>query len=97
MDLLPIARPDLEGHGDGRQSAGDHGEAGRRQPIESADGKYVFFRSRRGIWRIPPAGGEEEEAFVPEHDMWGPTNIQPTKKGIYYTEFERSAQRRHGQ
>ena len=64
---------------------------GAGQPIESADGKYVYFRSRRGIWRIPTAGGEEEEAFVPEHDMWGPTNMQPTKKGVYYTEFERSA------
>jgi Tol biopolymer transport system component len=64
---------------------------GAGQPIESADGKYLYFRSRRGIWRIPVAGGEEEEAFVPEHDMWGPTNMQPTKKGVYYTEFERSA------
>jgi Tol biopolymer transport system component len=65
---------------------------GAGQPVESADGKYVYFRSRRGIWRIPTApGGEEEEAFVPEHDMWGPTNMQPTKKGVYYTEFERSA------
>jgi Tol biopolymer transport system component len=64
---------------------------GAGQPMESADGKYVYFRSRRGIWRIPAAGGEEEEAFVPEHDMWGPTNMQPTKKGVYYTEFERSA------
>jgi Tol biopolymer transport system component len=65
-------------------------QRGAGQPIESADGKYVYFRSRRGIWRIPTAGGEEEEAFVPEHDMWGPSNMQPTKKGIYYTEFERS-------
>ena len=65
-------------------------QRGASQPIESADGKYVYFRSRRGIWRIPTAGGEEEEAFVPEHDMWGPTNMQPTKKGVYYTEFERS-------
>jgi Tol biopolymer transport system component len=65
-------------------------QRGAGQPIESADGKYVYFRSRRGIWRIPTAGGDEEEAFVPEHDMWGPTNMQPTRKGVYYTEFERS-------
>jgi Tol biopolymer transport system component len=62
---------------------------GAGQPIESADGKYVYFRSRRGIWRVPVAGGDEEEAFVPEH--WGSTNMQATKKGVYYTEFERSA------
>jgi Tol biopolymer transport system component len=66
-------------------------QRGAGQPFESADGKYVYFRSRRGIWRIPAAGGEEEEAFVPEHDMWGPTTMQPAKKGVYYTEFERSA------
>jgi Tol biopolymer transport system component len=66
-------------------------QRGAGQPFESADGKYVYFRSRGGIWRIPAAGGEEEEAFVPEHDMWGPTTMQPAKKGVYYTEFERSA------
>jgi Tol biopolymer transport system component len=66
-------------------------EFGVGQPVESADGKYVYYRSRRGIWRIPIAGGAEEEAFVPDHDMWGPTTLQPTKKGVYYTEFERSA------
>jgi Tol biopolymer transport system component len=71
------------------QAIGQQNGAG--QPIESADGKYIYFRSHRGIWRIPTAGGDEEEAFVPEHDMWGPTAMQPTKKGVYYNEFERSA------
>lgn len=66
-------------------------QKGGGQPVESADGKYVYFRSRRGIWRIPAAGGEAEEAFVPEHDVFGSTNMQPTKKGIYYTEFARSS------
>ncbi len=64
---------------------------GAGQPVESADGKYIYFHSHRGIWRIPTAGGEEEEAFVPEHDMWGATTMQPTKNGVYYSEFERSA------
>src|ERR1035438_9488152 len=66
-------------------------EHGAGQPVESADAKYIYFRSRRGIWRIPTGGGDAEEAFVPEHDMWGPITMQPTKKGVYYTEFERSA------
>ena len=66
-------------------------QQGGGQPVESADGKSIYYRSRRGIWRIPTAGGDEEEAFVPEHDMWGPTMMQPAKKGVYYTEFERSA------
>ena len=66
-------------------------QRGAGQPMESADGKFVYFRSRGGIWRIPAAGGEPEEAFVPEHDMWGRTNVQTSRKGVYYTEFERSA------
>ena len=39
--------------------------------------------------KIPAAGGEAEDAFEGQHDMWGPTTLQPTKKGIYFTEFER--------
>jgi len=66
-------------------------ENGAGQPVESADGKYIYFRSHRGIQRIPTAGGDEEEAFVPDHDIWGATTMQATRKGVYYTEFERSA------
>ena len=66
-------------------------QRGAAQPVESADGKYIYFRSRRSFWRVPVAGGEEEEAIIPEHDlMWG-TTIQPTRKGVYYIEFERSS------
>lgn len=66
-------------------------QRGAAQPVESADGKFVYFRSRRSFWRVPVAGGEAEEAFVPDHDLlWG-TTIQPTKKGVYYLEFERSS------
>jgi Tol biopolymer transport system component len=64
---------------------------GAAQPVESADGKYVYFRSRRGFWRVPAAGGEEEQAIVPEHDLMWSTTLQPTKQGVYYIEFERSA------
>jgi len=62
---------------------------GGGDPRESADGKYIYYRSRRSIWRVPVEGGDGEEAFVPEHDlMWG--GIQPTAKGVYYLEFSRS-------
>jgi Tol biopolymer transport system component len=64
---------------------------GAAQPVESADGKSVYYRSRRSFWRVPVEGGEGEEAFVPEHDLSFSTTIQPTKKGVYYAEFERSA------
>jgi Tol biopolymer transport system component len=66
-------------------------QRGAAQPVESADGKYVYFRSRRTFWRVPVDGGEEEEAIVPDHDLTWSTTIQPTKKGVYYIEFERSA------
>jgi Tol biopolymer transport system component len=62
---------------------------GGGDPHESADGKYIYYRSRRSIWRMPVEGGEGEEAFVPEHDlMWG--GLMPTAKGVYYLEFARS-------
>jgi Tol biopolymer transport system component len=66
-------------------------ERGTAQPVESADGKYVYFRARRSIWRVPAGGGQSEEAFVPEHDFFFSTTLQPTRKGVYYAEFERSA------
>lgn len=66
-------------------------ERGGSQPVESTDGKYVYYRGRRSFWRVPADGGESEEAFVPEHDLFFATTIQPTKKGIFYAEFERSA------
>ena len=61
------------------------------QPVESADAKYVYFRNRRAIWRVAMEGGVQEEAFIPEHDLMGATTLQPTREGIYYAEFERSA------
>jgi Tol biopolymer transport system component len=67
------------------------GITGVAQPVESADGRYVYFRNRRTFWRVPLDGGEEEQAIVPDHDLiWG-TTLQPTRQGMYYLEFERSA------
>jgi Tol biopolymer transport system component len=64
---------------------------GAAQPVESVDGKFVYFRSRRAFWRVPVAGGEEEKAIIPEHELMWSTTLQPTKDGMYYFEYERSA------
>ena len=67
-------------------------DMGAGQPIESADGKWIFFRSRRSFYRVPVQGGAEpEETIVPDHDLMWTTTIQPTKKGVYYVEWERSS------
>jgi Tol biopolymer transport system component len=64
---------------------------GAAQPVESVDGKFVYFRNRRAFWRVPVAGGEEEQAIIPEHELMWSTTLQPTKQGMYYFEYERSA------
>jgi Tol biopolymer transport system component len=67
-------------------------ERGVSDPAESADGKYVFYvlyRMRRTIWRVPTAGGDEEEFIVPEHEI-GRTALLPVRKGVFYTEWQRN-------
>jgi Tol biopolymer transport system component len=59
--------------------------------VEAPDGKYVYFRARRSFWRVPVAGGEPEEAIVPEHELGWSTTLQVTKKGAYYAELQRSS------
>jgi Tol biopolymer transport system component len=63
---------------------------GASQPVESADGKYVIFRARRSFYRVPVEGGDEEEFFIPEHEVFW-TTIQPVKRGVYYMEWQRSS------
>ncbi len=64
---------------------------GAAHPVESADGKYIYYRDGRSYRRVPVAGGEDEQAIIPEHDLMWSSTLQPTSKGMYFIEFERSA------
>jgi len=58
------------------------------EPEESADGKGVYFRRDRSIWRIPVTGGTEEEIMTHERDArW--TAYQPAAAGLYCLELDR--------
>jgi hypothetical protein len=59
--------------------------------METLDGKFVYYRLRRTIWRVPSEGGEPEQVIEPDRDLWWSTTLQMTKSGMYYMEFERSA------
>jgi Tol biopolymer transport system component len=66
---------------------------GIAQPVESLDGKFVYYRQRRSFSRVPVEGGDEEEedVIVPEHELMWATTLQLMKTGAYYAEFQRSA------
>jgi Tol biopolymer transport system component len=53
-------------------------------PFQSADGRYLFYgtRNRPGLWRIPIAGGEQEQV-LPEIAGWN-SAYAPAKRGIYF-------------
>lgn len=60
------------------------------ESAESADGQYVYYPAHRGtIWRVPAAGGEGQEAIVPEHNLLWNASLETTPKGLYYLEYDR--------
>jgi Tol biopolymer transport system component len=60
-------------------------EMGMGQPVESADGKCVYYRQFRSVVRIPADGGKQEEISQPgETIFWGAMQAAP--KGLYYVE-----------
>lgn len=73
---------------DGRQQQKLTNTWGDGNPQEAADGKSVYFRRERSLWRVPVAGGAEEELISPDHDArW--TAFQTTAAGLYYLELDR--------
>ncbi len=53
-------------------------------PLQSVDGRYLFYgtRNRPGLWRVPITGGEEEQV-LPEIAGWN-SAYAPAKRGIYF-------------
>jgi Tol biopolymer transport system component len=68
-------------------------DPGMGQPVESADGKYVYYRKWRGVCRMPADGGNEEDVSQRENDMfWGAMQAAP--RGWYYIEATRGPRAR---
>jgi Tol biopolymer transport system component len=68
-------------------------DPGMGQPVESADGKYVYYRKWRGVCRMPADGGKEEDVFQPENDMFRGA-MQAAPRGWYYIEGTRGPRAR---
>jgi Tol biopolymer transport system component len=61
-------------------------------PVESLDGKYIYYRFRgASIWRVPVAGGDAEPFVDADGPIFGDPEV--VKGGIYYlvlNRFDRS-------
>lgn len=57
-------------------------------PVESADGRYLYYckYERGGVWRMPVQGGEETEVLS-DVDGGGWPDWGITSNGIYFTRF----------
>jgi hypothetical protein len=49
----------------------------------------VIYRLHGSFWRVPVAGGEPEEFFEPDQELYW-TSMQPVKNGVYYLVWDRS-------
>lgn len=66
-------------------------------PVESTDGRYVYFARRRSqlsdpenaIWRIPVGGGDEEVVVESLSSGWG--NWDVTADGLYFVDRDENA------
>ncbi|MBK5291447.1 MAG: PD40 domain-containing protein [Acidobacteriia bacterium] len=62
--------------------------AGGWMPLESPDGKTLYYSSvtgEMGIWKVPVQGGEEERVTGPTSWQIGFFGFAVTAEGIYYT------------
>jgi len=56
--------------------------AGGTGPMESADGKTLYFvKDNGGLWQMPVEGGEEKQIVTDVYRV----NYTVTNKGIYFT------------
>jgi Tol biopolymer transport system component len=80
----------MKARADGQQQKKLTDNWGDHEPDESVDGKYVYFRRDRSIWRVHTTGeaAAEEEVIVPDHDARVPA-FQTAAAGLYYLERDR--------
>ena len=86
LHSLMDTQPDIKVVGEAAtgQEAVQVTQKGGYAPLESFDGKYLYYAVRSpadGIWRVPVGRGLEERV-IPAIENWG--NFAVTERGIYF-------------
>jgi hypothetical protein len=55
------------------------------RPKESPDRRFVYYRKRGGLWRLPVSGGPESQVLESTNQL---NNLIPVENGVFFVAAE---------